>query len=118
MVMRNSKEARSLNLNRLITEKLATLLMASACRLRGMLPNGVPKTDCAVRALTMSRTRSLLTVPGTNVAGLNAGSARLLFREFKLMRVFAGTNEVLHIFTGSPGLEKFPVTNTLHASEA
>src|SRR5882672_8533800 len=109
MVMRNSKDARSLNLNRLITAKLATLLMASACRLRGMLPNGVPKIDCATLALTISLTWSLATVPGTNVAGLNVGSARLLFRAFKLIRLLAGTNEVLHILTGSAAADGVPV---------
>src|SRR5258708_37672895 len=65
MVMRNSNELRSLILNRLITAKPAVLLMASVGRLRGILPNGVPKMVCAVAALRMKRTWSL--VMGTTV---------------------------------------------------
>jgi len=41
--------------------------MASVGRLRGMLPNGVPKMVCAVPALRMKRTWSL--VMGNHSAG-------------------------------------------------
>src|SRR5690242_8896486 len=58
----NSNPARSLNLNRLNSEKLAVFVIASCTGFRGVLPNGVPNTDCAVLAFRMNRTWLFVTV--------------------------------------------------------
>src|SRR5258708_30502133 len=88
IVVRNSKDVRSVILNFLKTEKFAMLVMSSVTILRGALPNGVPKMCWEVKPFMMNRTWSLVTVVTGTVDELN---------EFTLTSVFpSNPRQVMH----------------------
>src|SRR5258708_23087520 len=70
IVAGNSNEVLSETLTLLKTAKLAKLVIASCASLRGVLPNGVPNTPCAVKALMMYRTSLLVIFVGRKVLTL------------------------------------------------